>query len=403
MRLTSLSLTNFRIFNRLEVEFPQECLVIAGDNAQGKTSFLEAIYFLTTLSSIVASHDRQLINFSALKEPIPVSRLVANFIRKGSNHRLEIRLILDAGNAGISRLRKEILLDDVKRGQQKSIGLFNSVIFLPQMMKILEGGPEERRKYLDNFISQVYPAYARAVNEYSNALSQRNALLKQISERGGDPAQLDYWDELVCENGAIIIYHRIEAAREVERIALQEYRSLTHECESLQLIYQPAYDPQQNSDDQLKSNSLSAMQRPHIETVEIKAGFSRQLKLNRKEDLVRGLTTTGPHRDELRVYSNEIDLGNYGSRGQIRSAVLALKLAELKWLYLKIGEWPLLMLDETMAELDHQHRRDLEERLKGYDQVILTTTDRHLLSENFLENCALWQVKSGKIDSMLDH
>jgi len=403
MRLTSLSLTNFRIFNRLEVEFPQECLVIAGDNAQGKTSFLEAIYFLTTLSSIVASHDRQLINFSALKEPIPVSRLVANFIRKDSNHRLEIRLILDAGNTGISRLRKEILLDDVKRGQQKSIGLFNSVIFLPQMMKILEGGPEERRKYLDNFISQVHPVYARAVNEYSNALSQRNALLKQISERGGDPAQLDYWDELVCENGAIIIYHRIEAAREIERIALQEYRSLTHESESFRLIYQPAYDPQQNSDDPLKQNFLSAMQRPHIEVVEIKAGFARQLKVNRKEDLVRGLTTTGPHRDELRTYSNEIDLGNYGSRGQIRSAVMSLKLAELKWLYLKIGEWPLLMLDETMAELDHQHRRDLEERLKGYDQVILTTTDRHLLSENFLENCALWQVKSGKIDSMLDH
>jgi DNA replication and repair protein RecF len=400
MRLISLSLTNFRIFNRLEVEIPSKILVLVGRNAQGKTSFLESIFLLTSLTSMSATHDRQLINFSALKDPIPVARLVAAFERKNNSHRLEIRLILEAGINGNGRLRKEILLDGVKRNQQKAYGLFNSVIFLPQMMKILEGGPEERRRYLDNFISQIYPGYAGALNDYANALSQRNALLKQLSERGGDIAQLEYWDDLICTCGSIIIHYRLEAAGEVEKIAREEFFSLTHEQETMQLIYQPSFDPQLKLNGQLKLNMVSVLERPIIGLEEIKAGFIHQMRLNQKEDILRGITTIGPHRDELRILSNGIDLGIFGSRGQVRSAVMALKLAELKWLQLKTGEWPLLMLDETMAELDHQHRQDLQLQLKEYDQVILTTTDKHLFSEKFLNSSVLWSVEQGKISNL---
>lgn len=398
MRLISLSLTNFRIFNRLEVEIPSKILVLIGRNAQGKTSFLEAIFLLTTLTSISASHDRQLINFSALKDLIPVARLVADFERRSNNHRLEIRLILEAGNNGNGRLRKEILLDGVKRSQQKSFGLFNSVIFLPQMMKILEGGPEERRRYLDNFIAQVYPEYAKALSDYSNALSQRNALLRQLSERGGDFSQLQFWDDQICTYGSVIIHHRLEAASEIEKIAREEFYSLTHKQENFQMMYQPAFDPQQNQNGQIKMNLVSALERPKIDLEELRAGFFKQMQLNQKEDILRGITIIGPHRDELRILSNGMDLGIFGSRGQARIAVMALKLAELKWLKLKTGEWPLLMLDETMAELDHQHRQDLQQRLKEYDQVILTTTDRHLFTENFLNSCILWNVEQGKIN-----
>ena len=402
MILSSLSLTNFRLFNRLEVNLPPELLVLVGQNAQGKTSFLEAIYFLTTLSSISASHDRQLMNFSALKESIPVTRLVAEFNRKDSNHRLEIRLILEAGINGNGRLRKEILLDGVKRSLQNSFGLFNSVIFLPQMMRILEGGPEERRKFLDNCISQVNRPYAKAINDYSNALVQRNALLKQLSDRGGDPAQLDYWDEVVCNCGAAIISYRLSAAQEIEKYAVEEYSSLTHQHEAMHLIYQPAYDPHQKLNGQLKLNLISAMQRPSLDAGEIKEGFQRQMQLKRKEDISRGTTTLGPHRDEIRIFSNGIDLGLYGSRGQVRGSIMALKLAELKWLQLKTGEWPLLMLDETMAEFDQQHRLDLQDRLADYGQVILATTDRHFFSEDFLKSSVIWGVESGKIERLSD-
>jgi DNA replication and repair protein RecF len=397
MVLTSLSLTNFRIFNRLEVEVPRRILLLFGENAQGKTSFLEAIYYFATLNSLNATNDRQLINFTALKDEQPVARLVAGFQRVDGTHRLEIRLILDAGINGSGRLRKEILIDGVKRNQQDIIGKFLSVIFLPQMMRILEGGPEERRRFLDNVLSQAFPGYANTINEYATAITQRNALLKQLAERGGDFEQLNYWDEMITSRGALIIHSRIRAVQEMEKFASLEHLKLTNEKESLNLIYQPAFDPYPNSNSQMKLNIASPVKRSEIPLEEIKTGFARKLKEIRKEEIARGVTSIGPHRDDLRGVSNGIDLGIYGSRGQIRSAIISLKLAEVKWLKEKTNEWPVLLLDETLAELDNQHRMDLMEKLLDCEQVILTTTDKHLFSDAFTKNCAIWNVKAGRI------
>ena len=397
MVLTSISLTNFRIFNRLEAEIPRRILLLVGDNAQGKSSFLEAIYFFAVLDSFNATSDRQLLNFTALKDALPVARLVGVVHRKDGDHRLEIRLILDAGFNGSGRLRKEILVDGVKRNQQDMIGQFNSVIFLPQMMRILEGGPEVRRKFLDNMLSQAFPGYTKAINEYGAAINQRNALLKQLSERGGDIDQLDYWEEIVTTNGAMIIHSRIHAIQEMAKIASLEHKRLTNEIESLQLVYQPAYDPFPHPQNQLKLNIASTVHRIEISLEEIKAGFAKRLKEIRKEEIMRGVTTIGPHRDEFRVFGNGIDLGIYGSRGQIRSAILSLKLSELNWLKEKTNEWPVFLLDETFAEFDHQHRMDLQKRIIECEQVILTTTDKHLFSQEFTKNCAIWIIKSGRI------
>jgi DNA replication and repair protein RecF len=397
MVLTSLSLTNFRIFNRLEAEVPRRILLLFGENAQGKTSFLEAIYYFATLNSLNATNDRQLINFTALKDEQPVARLVAGFQRVDGTHRLEIRLILDAGINGSGRLRKEILIDGVKRNQQDIIGKFLSVIFLPQMMRILEGGPEERRRFLDNVLSQAFPGYANTINEYATAITQRNALLKQLAERGGDFEQLNYWDEMITSRGALIIHSRIRAVQEMEKFASLEHLKLTNEKESFNLIYQPAFDPYPNSNSQMKLNIASPVKRSEIPLEEIKTGFARKLKEIRKEEIARGVTSIGPHRDDLRGVSNGIDLGIYGSRGQIRSAIISLKLAEVKWLKEKTNEWPVLLLDETLAELDNQHRMDLMEKLLDCEQVILTTTDKHLFSDAFTKNCAIWNVKAGRI------
>ena len=397
MVLTSLSLTNFRIFNRLEAEVPRRILLLVGENAQGKTSFLEAIYYFATLNSFNATNDRQLINFAALKDEQPVARLMAGYQRADGTHRLEIRLILDAGMNGSGRLRKEILIDGVKRNQQDIDGKFISVIFLPQMMRILEGGPEERRRFLDNVLSQAFPGYAKANNEYATAITQRNALLKQLAERGGDFEQLNYWDEMIVSRGALIIHSRIRAIQEMEKLAAFEHMKLTNEKESLSLIYQPAYDPYPNSQNQMKLNIASPLKRSEIPLEEIKTGFARKLKEIRKEEIVRGVTSIGPHRDELRGVSNGIDLGIYGSRGQIRSAIISLKLAEVKWLKETTNEWPVLLLDETLAELDHQHRMDLMKKLLDCEQVILTTTDKNLFSDAFTKNCAIWNVKAGRI------
>jgi DNA replication and repair protein RecF len=188
MYLKHLSLTNFRSFSRLDLEIPREIFLLVGDNAQGKTTLLEAIYFLSTFTSFHASSDRQLISFTAPENGIAVGRIIGVFHRKDSEHRIEARLIREPiGANGNLRFRKEILLDGVKRKVREVIGAFNAVIFLPQMARIIEEGPSERRRYLDMLISQVSPRYVAHLSDYAQTLTQRNALLKQLAERGGDP------------------------------------------------------------------------------------------------------------------------------------------------------------------------------------------------------------------------
>ncbi|HPO59169.1 MAG TPA: AAA family ATPase, partial [Anaerolineaceae bacterium] len=170
MHLTHLSLTNFRSFARLDMDVPRRVLLLVGDNAQGKTTLLEAIYYLAAFTSLHASTDRQLINFLAGQESLAVGRVVGEFERGGQRHRIEARLIQEATAANGPRLRKEVLVDGVKRSVHEALRLFNAVIFLPQMTSIVEGGPEERRRYLNLALSQTVPGYAQALTEYSQIL-----------------------------------------------------------------------------------------------------------------------------------------------------------------------------------------------------------------------------------------
>jgi DNA replication and repair protein RecF len=396
MYLSHLSVTNFRSFSRLDMEVPRRVLLLVGDNAQGKTTLLEAVYYLATFTSLHASHDRQLINFVATSDPQPVARIVGEYRRAGQSHRIEVRLILE-NNAGAARLRKEVLLDGVKRSLQEGMGLFNAVMFLPQMTRMIEGGPEERRRYLNLALSQTVPGYAQALSEYTQVVSQRNALLKQLSDRGGDPGQLTYWDELLTQRGSLIMHARIAAVHELERIAARIHYRLTHQQEVLRIRYEPAYDPAPAPKNQMALPLDAQVDRRSISREAIQAGFARQLELARGEEIARGVTTLGPHRDELRFFGNAIDLGDFGSRGQVRTTLLALKLAEVQWMKDKTGEWPVLLLDETLAELDMTRRADLLEILGESEQALLTTTDLGQFPEGFVGESTIWQVQTGMV------
>ncbi len=401
MHLTHLSLTNFRSFARLDMDVPRWLILLVGGNAQGKTTLLEAIYYLATFTSFQAGNDRQLINFLAAREPLAVGRLVADYQRGKSSHHLEVRIIQEStGVNGGTRVRKEVLVDGAKRSLSDAIGHFNAVIFLPHMARIIEGGPEERRRYLNLFISQGNQAYAQALSEYNQALAQRNALLKQLSERGGDPDQLLYWDESLSRRGAQIIQVRIQAIHEMERLAKRIHHRLTHTNEVLRMAYQPAYDPLPQPEGQYALPIDTALDRTGIGVEQIRQGFAQKLLEIRGEEIARGVTTIGPHRDELRFLSNGIDLGDFGSRGQVRTALLALKLAEIEWMKVKTGQCPVLLLDEVLAELAVQHRSDLLGYLERIDQALLTTTDLKLFSEDFVGKAKVWQVESGKVQEM---
>lgn len=397
MRLTHLSLTNFRAFTRLDMDLPGRILLLVGDNAQGKTSLLEAVYYLATFSSFHAQNDRQLINFIAGQNAQAVTRLVADYQHGAHPHRLEVRLIQDAVGVNGTRLRKEILVDGVKRSANEALGKFTAVILLPQMTRILEGGPEERRRYLNLAISQAIPGYAQAFSDYTQAISQRNALLKQLNERGGDPAQLTYWDEMIASRGAVLIFNRIHAIDELERLAARTHDRLTHGAEVLRLAYHPSYDPLPTPEGQYALPMQTAPQRTGLSVEKIRQGFLQRLAGVRAEEILRGVTTIGPHRDEIRFLGNGIDLGDFGSRGQVRTTLLSLKLAEVDWLKEKTGQWPVLLLDETLAELDLQRRADLLDYLSACEQALLTTTDLHLFSDGFIAQSKVYRVESGII------
>ncbi len=399
MYLTHLSLTEFRAFTRLDLDVPRRVLVLVGDNAQGKTSVLEAIYYLATFSSFHTTSDRQLVNFQSSGQELAVTRLVAEFMRAEKKHRLEVRLILEAGGNGGARLRREILVDGVKRTANEAMGLFTAVLFLPQMTRILENGPEERRRYLNLALGQALPGYAQALSDYDKALTQRNALLKQLAERGGDSGQLQFWDELLADRGATLIHARIGAVHEMERMAARTHQRLSHGQEVLRLLYQPAYDPLPRPEGQMGLPLKTPVKRNGITREQIRQGFLQRLGSLRNEEIARGVTTIGPHRDEIRFLGNGIDLGDYGSRGQIRTTLMSLKLAEVEWLKARTGQWPVLLLDEILAELDTTRRADLLETLGEAEQAVLTTTDLNLFAPGFVDNCTLWRVDEGRVRS----
>jgi DNA replication and repair protein RecF len=400
MYLKRLSLTNFRKFTRLDVDIPRQVVLLVGANAQGKTSVLEAIYFLAAFTSFQTHADRQIVNFDEAKNnQLTVTRLVAEYQRNKGKHRLEARLILEpTGVLNGQRLRKEILLDGVKRPVNEVIGHFNAVIFVPQMSQIIEGAPEDRRRYLNLALAQSTPAYARILSEYNQALTQRNALLKMLGERNGNSDQLEVWDEALARLGAQIILWRIEAIQQIERLASRVHHELTRGAEILRLSYEPAFDPLPRPNGQMGLKMDTVVDRSGLELNEIRDGFRANLSALRSVEIGRGVTTIGPHRDEIRFLANDIDLGNYGSRGQIRTALLSLKLAEVNWMKDRTGEWPVILLDEVMAELDLQRRADLLKYVDESEQVLFTTTDLSQFSPEFAEKAEVWRVESGRVE-----
>jgi len=400
MFLKHLSLTNFRKFTRLDIDLPKQVVLLTGDNAQGKTTVLEAIYFLAAFTSFQTHADRQIINLDeANKNSLTVTRLVAEYQREKRKHRIEARLILEpVGVLNGQRLRKEVLLDGVKKPVSEIIGHFNAVIFVPQMSQIIEGSPEERRRYLNLALAQSLQAYARVLSEYNQALTQRNALLKALNENGGSRDQLEVWDDAVSRLGSQIILWRIEAIQRIEHLASRVHNELTHGHEILRLAYEPAYDPLPKPSGQLGLKIDTAVDRSGLSLDDIQNGFRERLHDLRNEEVARGVTTIGPHRDELRFLANDFDLGNYGSRGQIRTALLSLKLAEVNWMKERTGEWPVILLDEVMAELDVQRRADLLKYVGESEQVLFTTTDLNLFAPEFVERSEVWKVGGGRVE-----
>ena len=397
MHIQHLSLTNFRNYARLELALPQAPVVLHGDNAQGKTSLLESIYYLATSKSPYTTSDKQLIHWRTENDPIPFARITAEFSNKNSPlQRMEVTLMTDK-STGTARFKKTIKLNNVDKRVMDIVGLLNVVLFVPRDLSLIEGSPSDRRRFMDTTLGQVNREYAEALDQYEKILPQRNALLRRIAEKRSSAVELAYWDEQLSSSGSIIIAERQQFLRELENLAQQNHHQLTGNKETLNLRYQPSFLPSFKGTGQLSFDLVGLDLHREMTAEAIKPQFAEQLEQEQKESIERGVTLSGPHRDELRLMINGRDCGLYGSRGQARTTVMALKLAEFEWMRHHIGEYPILLLDEVVAELDSKRRAFLLERLSDQVQMLVTTTELDIFTESFLQQSTLLNVIEGQI------
>lgn len=399
MKIDHLSLTNFRNYARLEFSPPADRpVVLVGDNAQGKTSALEAIFYLATSTSPYTTSDRQLIHWRTENDPIPFARLSAEIGgANGAYHKLDITLMLDM-TAGTARFKKAIKLNNVDKRVMDVVGMLNVVLFLPRDLSLVEGSPSDRRRFMDGTLRQVDIDYMLALSEYDKILPQRNALLKRIAEKRANAVELEFWDEQLAANGAVIIAGRQRFLRALEFKARANHIALTGGRETLGLKYLPSILTAAKGEGRQQSFDVIGLDLDRQLSAEaIKPQFLERLLAQRREAIGRGITIAGPHRDELRIHINERDCGLYGSRGQARTAVMALKFAELEWMRDQLGEYPLFLLDEVVAELDSRRRSFLLDRLDGRAQTLVTTTEIEIFSPAFLQRATIYQVADGQI------
>lgn len=400
MYISHLSLTNFRNYGRLELDLSPGATLLYGQNAQGKTNLLEAIYYLATTRSPHAEYDNQLLNWDAAQseEPLAVGRLVAQVQTAVELKRLEMRLILERnGRTRQGSFRREVLVERRKMRLMDLLGHLRVVLFLPEDVQMITGSPGDRRRYMDITLCQIDAAYCRALSQYNKVLEQRNALLRQIAEGSGSLDVLPVFTDKLVSLGSQILRRRAlflaELARETQRV---HYELLTNGRETIRVQYLPRLA----SNGMVEEESVALgewLQTAEASPTIIKTRLAEALRQTQPADIARGATSVGPHRDDWRFLLNGRALSSYGSRGQQRTAILALKMAEINWMTAVTGEQPILLLDEVMAELDAQRRAALLQTVQSAQQALLTATDPTMFTGDFLSKAVSLEVANGRV------
>ena len=406
MHITHLSLSNFRNYGRLELDLPQGATLLYGNNAQGKTNLLEAIYYLATTRSPHVDYDYQLINWDAnqTNDLIFAGRIIAQVATGHGNQLLEMVLIQEKkpGKNSYS-FRRQALINKRNVRLMDLLGQLRVVMFLPQDIQLITGSPSIRRRYMDITLCQIDPIYCRALSHYNKTLEQRNALLRQLSDGIGSKELLPVYTDKLVELGSSIFARRglflQTIGREAQRV---HYESLTMGQELIRLSYLPRLQPHGQTRNGNANELIELgewLQEKEFETNTIQTRFEQNLLEAEPTDIARGTTSIGPHRDDWHFLVNGREISIYGSRGQQRSAILALKMAEIHWMKNITNESPILLLDEVVAELDEHRRASLLATVKDSSQAILTATDPGMFTSSFLEQANYLHVENGRVNT----
>lgn len=399
MYLSHLELEQFRAYERLDLRFDPSGMRLLGANASGKSSLLEAIMMLATTRSPRSGSDRETIRWGSGEEfgVAPFARLVGTVIRLDGPVEIELRLQGDAERGGVAR--KSIRVNGRPSRASDAVGQLKAVLFSPEDVALASGSPSLRRRYLDLAISQTSGAYLRALSRYGRVLEQRNSLLKSLQRERAVPnsplvgGQLAFWDEELLDQGSVVAATRAKAIWRLTQLANERFRSVTGGL-GLELVYLSG----------ISGQGFAPEREYEIVRQAARQRFSEELERRRFEEVRRGVSVAGPHRDDFAFRSGGVDLGVYGSRGQQRLAVIALKLAETALMTEHAGEPPVLLLDDVLSELDPAHRRLLEETTADIDaQVIVTGTDSSDWSGAALGRLPRATLRSGQIAAVEDH
>jgi len=337
MYIKKIKLENFRNYETQEIIFNKNINNIFGDNAQGKTNILEAIFVCSLGKSFRTNIDKELININKNFTNVEIE-----YYKKDREGKINLQL----------KEKKDFFINDIKVKKISDIlGKIYVVLFTPQDINILKSDPSKRRRFINIMISQLRPMYVYALNKYNKTLEQRNNYLKQIKYENKSPEMLDIWDEQLVDLGTKIYLYRKEFFDKINNKIKKIHLCTTQNKENIEIKY--------------KSNIIN------------KEKYLNELKNKRNIDIQKGYTSIGIHRDDFEIFINNENISIYGSQGQQRSSIISLKLAEAETIFEEIEEYPIILLDDFMSELDKKRIKGFIENIK-VNQVIITSTEKIL-------------------------
>lgn len=369
MILKDIALENFTNYEYEFVELDENINIFIGENAQGKSNLLEGIHYLSTISSSRNHKDKELIKWG--RDSFSIS---AHFFNRLGENEVEINYINN---------KKEVYLNSCKVEKKKDyIGYFLTILFTPEDLYIIKGDPSLRRAFIDEELMATDVEYFLALYKYRKILEQRNNLLKDFFRKQSSEAEMDAWEEHLAAYGTKILVKRLEMIEKIADLARKTHSFITDETEKMNIEYSSG----------LETNLLKEGEKDKFITY-----YRDELKEKRRKDIERGFTTIGPHRDDLEIYINDISAKKFGSQGQQRTAALSLKIAEIEFVKTKTGEYPLLLLDDVLSELDKKRKNKLLAAIRNKVQTIITTTELNDIEDELVEVGKIIHIRNGKV------
>lgn len=366
--IQDIRLTNYRNYDSLHLSFEDKVNVIIGENAQGKTNLLESIFVLAMAKSHRTSNDKELIRFQA-----DYGKIEGTLHTKNSNLHLQLAVSKKGKKAKINHLEQQKL--------SQYIGHMNVVMFAPEDLNLVKGSPQVRRRFLDMELGQIAPVYLYELSQYQKVLTQRNHYLKKMQgDRKIDDTMLDVFTIQLLEHGAKILKKRYEFLYLLQNWAEPIHKGISRGLETLKIQYKPSIHVCENMD-------LS----------KIKEVYYEHFQEVKEREKMRGTTLIGPHRDDLAFIVNDRDVQTYGSQGQQRTTALSLKLAEIELIKSEVNEYPILLLDDVLSELDDYRQSHLLNTIQGKVQTFVTTTSVDGIDHETLRQAKSIRVTDGKV------